>query len=199
MADRAIVGSPDKTASLDRSAQTLPVPLGGLAPVHRRSTALGRTLRRHRSAPLFAAALAASCTGAWLSTSPRSFDAGQYATGIHVDDWTLALAAQSAAGTQVFTGAATVAIETTPSGVVRAGAVMTWNGVRTTGRCVLARSATGAGETCVYEIGPTRLTSKDTYVTGTRTWSRRYGDGVEIAISVPSGSALIPVPFPLGR
>jgi hypothetical protein len=196
--DRAIASSPDTTVPLDRSAQALPIPLGGLSPAHRRSTPLRRTLRRHRSAPMFVLALAASCTGVWLSTGPRSFDVGQDPIGIHVDDITLTRASQLSGG-EVFTGAATVVIRTTPSGAVRAGAVMTWNGVRATGRCALISSAQGARETCVYEIGATRLTSNDTFVARTRTWSRRYGDGVEIAINLPIGSALIPVPFPLGR
>jgi hypothetical protein len=197
--DRAILGSPDRIAALDRGAQTLPIPLGGLAPAHRRPTAVKRMLGRHRSAPLIAAALLAAGIGIWLSTSTRSFDVGQDATGIHIDDMTLAPTGQSVAGLQVFTGAATVAVVVTPSRLVRAGAVMTWNGLHATGRCVLARSGTGATETCAYVIGATRLTSVDTYIAGTRAWSRRYGDGVEIAIHVPRGSTLIPVPFPLGR
>lgn len=198
MGDRAVVGTSDATASLDRSAQTLPVPLGGLVPVHRRATALRRVWDRYRAAPALAAALASAIGGIWLSTSTRTFYTGRDASGIHIDDMTLAPATSSVVGTQVFTGAATVAIAVTPS-MERAGAVMTWNGLLTTGRCVLARRPTGAVETCAYAIGATRLTSNDTYIAATRTWSRRYGDGVEIAIHVPHGSALIPIPFPLGR
>jgi hypothetical protein len=147
---------------------------------------------------VLAAALASAIAGIWLSTSTRTFSAGQDANGIHIDDMTLTPAPQAIVGTQIFTGAATMAITMTPS-MARAGAVMTWNGVLTTGRCVLARRSAGAAETCVYAIGATRLTSTDTFVAVTRTWSRRYGDGVEIAIHVPRGSALIPIPFPLGR
>ena len=201
MGDRAIVGTSDTIASLDRSAQTLPIPLGGLAPAHRRPTVLRRMLARYRSAPLIAAALLAAGIGIWLSTSTRPFDVGHDATGIHIDDMTLAPTGLSelGAGPQVFTGAATVAIVATPSGTVRAGAVMTWNGLHATGRCVLTRSETGATEICGYVIGAMRLTSVDTFIAATRTWSRRYGDGVVIAIHVPRGSTLIPVPFPLGR
>jgi hypothetical protein len=197
--DRGIVPAAGATSSLERSTQTLPVPLGGLAPVHRHSTALRRTLRRHRSAPMMAVALAAAGSGVWLSTSPRSFNAGDEVVGVRVDDVILTPVAQSAVGTKVFTGAATLVIEVASPRMVRAGAVTTWNGVPTTGRCVLISGAPGASETCQYDLGTARLTSTDSFVARTRTWHRRYSDGGEIAITVPAGSALIPIPFPLGR
>jgi hypothetical protein len=146
-----------------------------------------------------ALALAAAGGGVLLSTSPRSFDAGVDAVGVHVDDAILTPVAQSAAGTKVFTGAATLVIVVASPGIVRAGAVTTWNGVLTTGRCVLIGGAAGASETCQYDLGTALLTSIDSFVVRTRTWHRRYSDGGEIAITVPAGSALIPVPFPLGR
>ena len=199
MADRGIIPTVGTTGSLERSSQTLPVPLGGLAPVHRHSTALRRALRRYRSTPMMALALAAAGIGVWLSVSPRSFDAGLDAVGVHVDDMVLTPVAQSAVGTKVFTGAATLVLAVGSPGIVRAGAVTTWNGVPTTGRCVLIGGAAGASETCQYELGTARLTSTDAYVARTRTWHRRYSDGDEITITVPAGSALIPIPFPLGR
>jgi hypothetical protein len=197
--DRAIVPAAGTTGSLERSTQTLPVPLGELVPVHRHSTALRRTMRRHRSAPLIALALAASGSGVWLSTSPRSFDAGEDAVGVHVDDTTLTPVAQPGAGTKVFTGAATLVIAAASPGMERAGAVTTWNSVPTTGHCVLVDGAAVASETCVYDMGTTRLTSTDSFAASTRTWHRRYSDGVEITITVPAGSSVIPIPLPLGR
>jgi hypothetical protein len=199
MGDRAIAHGADPSGSLERSTQTLPVPLGGLAPVHRHSTALRRTMRLHRSAPLIALALAASGSGVWLSTSPRSFDTGEDAVGVHVDDMTLTPVAQTAARTKVFTGVATLVIAAASPRMEKAGAVTTWNGVPTTGRCVLIDGAAVASETCVYDMGTTRLTSTDSFAARTRTWHRRYSDGVEITITVPAGSAVIPIPFPLGR
>jgi hypothetical protein len=183
----------------ERSAQTLPVPLGGLAPVHRHSTALRRTLRRHRSPPLLALAVLAAGSGVWLSIGPRSFNVGEEGGTLHVDDLTLTPLAQYVTETRVFTGPASVVIDTTSSGVTRGGAVMTWNGAPTTGRCVLLTDAAGASETCEYDIGARRLTSTDSFDARTKTWYRRYGDGVEIAITVSSGKPLIPIPFPLGR
>jgi hypothetical protein len=184
--------------ALDRAPQILPVPLGGLAPAHRHATALKRIVRRHRSTPLLALALAAGAGGVWLSTTSRTFEAGQDAAGVHVDDLTLTPGVQSVAGTRIFTGAATMVI-TTASGVIRSGAVMTWNGVSTTGRCTLRRDAAGASETCMFSMGATQLTSVDRFDVTTRTWKRRYGDGVEITIAVPTGTELMPVPFPLAR
>jgi hypothetical protein len=189
----------DGAPSPQRSAQTLPIPLGGLVPVHRHATALRRRLRQHRSAPMLALTLVAIGGGIWLSISPRTFNAGRDAIGVQVDDLTLTPSANATAGTAVFSGAATLVVVTAPSGLIKGGAVMIWNGLRTTGRCVLLERAGGATETCEFGVGATRLTSSDRYVARTRTWNRRYGDGVDVTISVPSGSMPIPIPFPLGR
>jgi hypothetical protein len=197
--DRTIDPAAGTTSFPDRSNQTLPVPLSGLAPVHRHSTAMGRTLRRHRSVPLMALAFAAFGCGVWLSTSPRSFDSGGDAAGVHIGDMTLTPVAQQGSGTTIFTGAATLVIVAPSPRTERAGAVMTWNGVPTTGRCVLTDGAAVASEMCEYEIGAARLTSTDSFTAATRTWHRRYSDGVEITIAVPAGSEVIPIPFPLGR
>lgn len=199
MGDRATVPASDVTTPLPRSVQTLPVPLGGLAPVHRQSTALQRLWRQQRSGRLVVLALIAAASGVWLSISPRSFDAGNDATGVHIDDILLTPLAQSTPGMRFFTGVAALVITTTSDGTMRAGAVMTWNGVSTTARCVLRPNDAGAEETCNYDMGPARLISTDKYVARMRMWDRRYGDGVEINITVPGGNALIPIPFPLGR
>ncbi len=119
--------------------------------------------------------------------------------GIHIDGITLMRVSQSTASVTAFTGDATVVMHTASSGVITAGAVMTWNGTPATGRCVLRSNATGSVETCVYEVGSVRLTSTDRFTEKTRTWQRRYDDGVEIVIGVPVGSTVIPIPFPLGH
>lgn len=188
----------DRAHPLDRAPQLLPVPLGGLAPAHRHTTALKRIIRRHSTAPLLVLAFAAGAGGAWLSTSSRTFEAGQDAAGVHIDGLTLEPTVQSDASTQIFTGAATMVITTSP-GVTRGGAVMTWNGVSATGRCALRRDAAGVSETCMYSMGTRWLTSVDRFDATTRTWKRRYNDGVEVTINVPTGAVLMPVPFPLAR
>jgi hypothetical protein len=148
---------------------------------------------------MLALTLVAVGGGIWLSISPRGFNAGRDAVGVQVDDMTLTPSANATAGTEVFSGAATLVVVRAPSGLITGGAVMTWNGLRATGRCALLERAEGAMETCEFGLGATRLTSSDRYVASTRTWNRRYGDGVDVTISVPSGSTPIPIPFPVGR
>jgi hypothetical protein len=184
---------------IERSIQTLPIPLGGLAPVRRHSTWLRRTMRTHRSVPVLILALACAASGVWLSVAPRPFEAGEDTAGIHIDGITLMRMSQSTASVAAYTGDATVVIHTAPSGVITAAAVMTWNGTPAKGRCVLRGNATGSVEMCVYEVGSVRLTSTDRFTEKTRTWQRRYDDGLEIVIGVPVGSTVIPIPFPLGH
>jgi hypothetical protein len=196
--DRSVVGTVAQ-APLERSAQTLPVPLGGLAPVHRRSTRWRRTVRAHRSVPMLALALVSAAGGVCLSTTPRPLDAGLDGAGVHVDGVTLTRVAISSASTQIFTGAATLVIDTASSGVITAAAVMTWNGLSATVRCVFHRGGAGGVETCLYELGSNQLTSTDRFSARTRTWFRQYSDGVAVAIGLPRGSTVIPIPFPLGH
>ena len=198
MADRTVLRTVAQPP-LARSTQTLPVPLGGLAPVHRRTTNWRRTVRAHRSVATLLLALISAAAGVWLSAAPRSFDAGKDGAGVHVDGTTLTLVAQETPGSQVFTGAATLVLDTASSGVITAAAVMTWNGISATVRCAFLRNGTGGVESCVYELGSQRLSSIDRFSASSQTWYRQYSDGVAVTISVPQGSIVIPVPFPLGH
>ncbi len=99
----------------------------------------------------------------------------------------------------MFTGAATLVIDTAPSGMITSAAVMTWNGLSATVRCVFLRSGTGGVESCLYELGSQRLSSIDRFSASSQNWYRQYSDGVAITISVPRGNIVIPVPFPLGH
>jgi hypothetical protein len=167
--------------------------------VHRGTTRFRRAVRQYRSIPILALAVAFAAVGVWLSVSARPVEFGLDGSGIHVDGVTLTRIAQSGRGSETFTGAATMVIDTAPSGVVTAAAVMNWNGLAATGRCVLRHGAATIAETCTYELGLHRLTSTDRFSVATRTWHREYGDGVGISIVVPAGSTVIPIPFPLGR
>ncbi len=145
-------------------------------------------------------ALIAAGTGVWLSTSPRPHVVAMDPGGVRVDDIVLTrLASEPSAGLQLFTGVATLALSRAGSGVMRGGAVMTWNGHVTTGRCVVHMARHATGEACEFRVGTTRLDAVDTFDNTSSTWHRHYSDGVEIAITVPGGSALIPVPFPVGH
>ncbi len=144
-------------------------------------------------------ALAAAGSGAWLSTAPRAHLVAMDAGGVRVDDVLLTPSASGrSTGLQVFTGVATLALSVPASGIVRGGAVMTWNGRATTGRCVLNMS-THTTDACEFSIGTTRLDAVDSFDRTSNTWHRHYSDGVDTAINVADGSALIPVPFPVGH
>lgn len=186
--------------ALDRAPQILPVPLGGLTPARHRTSRLSLLWRRHQSTALTALALVVSVLGVWLATSSGSFAVDVTAREVRVDGFVLTPSLpQPEKGVRVFTGKATLAISAVGPGETVAGAVMTWGGVSTTGRCVLRVLASTASEACQFTIGDTEVTSLDRFDVPTRTWQRRYGDGGEVAIAVPAGSALIPIPFPLGR
>jgi len=142
--------------------------------------------------------LVAAASGVWLSAA-SGFHSGRNQTDVHVDDLTLSRVGQTVADTEIFTGSATLVI-TTAAGVSRGGAVMTWNGVPTTGRCVLLHVVSDeTSETCDFTMGSALVTAVDRFDPEKRTWSRRYDDGDEITIAVPPGASLIPIPFPLGH
>ena len=195
---------PDRSARdvipRDGGHQILPVPLGGMVPARRRRNEWLRRWRRHEARAFAVLALIAAGMGVWLSTSPRGHVVSMNSGGVRMDDLVLTrLTSAPSAGFQLFTGVATLALHPAAPGIMRGGAVMTWNGHATTGRCVIHMTRHVTGEACEFSIGATRLTAADTFDLASRTWHRRYSDGVEIAIAVPGGSALIPVPFPVGH
>ena len=200
MPDRGGTIGREASPSLNRATQVLPIPLGGLAPAHRRPSGWGRAWRRHQAAALLGLASVAAGSGIWLSSHPPSFSAGEDARGIHVGDITLApIKSRLFNDVLAFAGVASMAVRTLDAGTVHAGAVMTWNGRPSTGRCVLLSITSAARETCNFQIGSTRLTATDWFDIKARTWHRRYDDGMAIAISVPTGLTVVPIPFPLGR
>lgn len=136
----------------------------------------------------------------WLATNPVTSTVAINAAGVRVDDAFLAaVSPETVHGVQVFSGPASLAITTPHGGLSRAGAVMTWEGLATTGQCVLMVVAGGASDACRFTIGPARLSAADTFDARAHVWHRRYADGVDVTIAVPVGSALIPIPFPLGH
>lgn len=147
-----------------------------------------------------ATALVTGIGGVLLATRPVTFTVGMSATGVRIDGALLSTTEpQTVPGVQLFSGAASLAINTSRGGTSRAGAVMTWGGLATTGQCVLVAVASGASDACRFAIGPTRLTAVDTFDARAHVWHRHYADGVDVAIAVPPGSPLIPIPFPLGH
>jgi hypothetical protein len=187
--------------ALDRSPQTLPVPLGGLSPARRQSSALAWWWRRHQPTALTVIAIASIGVAVWVSTSPRSFSVVVRGGDVSVDGEILTPAVQEPAnGVRVFTGRGSVAIGAASSGTTRSGAVMTWNGLAMTGQCVLHVTGANASEACEFTTeGGARVTSVDNFDFDARVWHRRYQDGMDVTIAVPAGTELIPIPFPLGR
>jgi hypothetical protein len=200
MRHRGAADRPDGTAALDRTPQILPIPLGGLTPVRRRSSLILRRFRRHHSTALLVLAGVAIAGAVWLSTTSRSFTVEMTASGLRVDDVVLtASTPRFVGGMRVFTGEASVALAAGEPGSMRAAAVMTLNGVKTTGQCESHVLSKTASEACQFKGGGAVLTSTATFDFGSRAWDRRYSDGIGVTITVPRGSELIPIPFPLGH
>jgi hypothetical protein len=200
MGDKRVAGRIDGAAALDRMPQILPIPLGGLTPVRRRSSAVLRRFRRHQTTALLGLAAVATGGAAWLSTSSRSFTVEVTVGGVRVDDAVLTASTRHpVGGMRVFTGQASLALTTGDSGSKRAAAVMTLNGVEETGQCEIHVLPMTASEACRFKGGALEFTSAGAFDFASWTWHRRYSDGVEISIKVPRGSELIPIPFPLGH
>lgn len=199
------VESNEKPAALPqrlaRTSQNLPIPLGGLVPVHRHTSPWIRTWRRQRVRVATLLVLAAVSTGAWLGSGPPTFSVATSGSTIRIDDVVLTRSSLAeVAGTRVYVGAAALALTPGAGGTTTGGAVLTWDGRASTGRCLLSIPATSAPtDACRYRIGRLALTSVDVFDPHASAWTRRYSDGVTVRIDVSPGSMLIPIPIPLGR
>lgn len=102
---------------------------------------------------------------------------------------------------RVYEGPATLLILPEPDGEVTASAVTFQRGVKVTGVCRLQPPAAGViVESCQLDIGPTSVACRDTMLLSTPgTWERRCSDGARLSIAVPTGGALVPMPFALGE
>ncbi|HEY6470857.1 MAG TPA: hypothetical protein VI434_13940 [Candidatus Dormibacteraeota bacterium] len=121
------------------------------------------------------------------------------AAGVDIDGVLLTPVPQAVPGPHIFDGAASLAIGVPHGGTTRAGAVMTWGGLATTGRCVLAVVGAGVSEACQFRQGSSRFSAVDAFDAQGHVWHRRYADGTDVTVAVPAGSPLIPIPFPLGH
>jgi hypothetical protein len=136
----------------------------------------------------------------WVSTTPRSFSVALRGGSVSVDGAILTSGPQmSAKSPRVFTGGGSLAITAVASGTTRAGAVMIWKGLATTGQCVLHVIGRSASETCEFTTGADQVASVDIFDFAAGVWRRHYQDGIDVTIAVPAGTELIPIPFPLGR
>jgi hypothetical protein len=159
-----------------------------------------RKWRRHQPQVLTFAALVTGICGVWLAASPLTSTVAMEATGVNVDGAFLTrVAPQTTPGVHVFNGPASLAITVPKGGTSHAGAVMIWGGLATTGQCVLVVVDGGASDACQFNEGSARFSAADTFDARRLVWHRRYTDGVDVTITVPDGTALIPIPFPLGH
>jgi hypothetical protein len=101
----------------------------------------------------------------------------------------------------VYTGAATLLLVDRPDGSVVASGVTFVEGERVTGVCAFGPpSADEIAERCVLHLGLTAVTCHDTLrFDAPGSWQRRCSDGQDLTVAVPSGTGVVPMPFPLGR
>jgi hypothetical protein len=101
---------------------------------------------------------------------------------------------------RLYEGPATLLIVPAGDGAVSASAVTFLDGEKVTGVCHLAPpSATEVVEACQLHMARTTVVCRDSMLLrAPGTWQRRCSDGIRLSITVPSGAAVIPMPFPMG-
>jgi len=190
---------------IDRDPQHLPVPLGDLRPRRQaRGAAAPTRFWRRRNSEIVAAVgmlLAIAAAVVTVTRPPLSV----YLEGDTVHVGGLALTHQAGNGGltegSLFTGPATLLMVTRSDGSVVASAVTFLAGRRVTGVCHFGPpGATEIMEHCELHIGGASVTCDDTLrFDAPGSWQRRCSDGQALTVSVPDGTDVIPMPFPLGR
>ncbi|MHB8718867.1 MAG: hypothetical protein ACYDAC_08260 [Candidatus Dormibacteria bacterium] len=181
---------------IERSPQTLPVPLGDMAPAHAPSPRRG-ALRSKRNGWLTgASALAMGVAGlVLLATAPGT---SVYVAGgrLHVGATTLRLVSETP-GASLYSGDAVYQLTVSAGGEVSARARWRDGGRVVSADC--AQTLPGGVPTvrCVYTSGSPAST--DVFDARTGVWHRRYDDGVGADIAVPPGGVAVPVAFPIGH
>jgi hypothetical protein len=97
-------------------------------------------------------------------------------------------------GGGVFAGAGVIVLSSNGT-TETARASGSLHGDATTGVCQMSATV----ETCRFTVGGSSLTSRDVYRAAQGEWVRTYSDGQVVDITVPSGGAPVPIPFPLGH
>jgi len=192
-------------AGIDRAPQYLPVPIGGLDPVWRHRKLPGRRrLWRKRGPELVAAMgllLAVAAVLVNLTRPPLSVyqDGGT----VHVDGLILIHPADNGGLSRgwLYTGPATLLLVGRQGGGLVATSVANLNGQAVTGLCSVGPpTSLEISERCVLHIGSTSVTCTDVLrFTAPGAWERRCSDGQVLDVTIPAGSAVVPLPFPLGR
>ncbi len=172
----------------------LPIPIAGFTPVFApRRIARPQWWRGQGSRVAMVIGIASAIFGAWLAQSASQVPV--YARSGTV--WVGNHALTPTGGGEYDGDAAAVMVQVSPT-VIRAGASANVNGSRSLGLCLMTEhSASDMDEACSFMLAGKVVGSTDHF--NGQSWARRYSDGREVTIPVPSGGSVIPVPFPVGR
>ncbi len=189
------------TPLIDRTAQNLAVPLGGMAPM-RVQPRRPRQPRLEISKVLILIGLLCGAIGVGLLFSPAPVTVALVGDRLEVGGMTLtALAPADASQRMRYQGDASYVLAEHGDGSATAAAAWVSGGVSSTGVCKLHN---GGGfrliEECVFRLGSVELTSVDVLDPGAGSaWQRTYADGTRATIAVSANGGVVPVPFPIGR
>lgn len=184
---------------VDRSPQTLPIPIGGMAPVWAaRRPSPGRRLLRALPTVMLAMGSAAAATGVLLVGLRGPVAVYAAAGSLHVGGSVLTLLRSTSTATLYDGDAAYLLTET--GGATVAEAAWTAGGDHRSGSCMMRREGTLLVATCRFVADGRTTTAVDSYeVAGGGSWRRTYDDGQQVSIAVPDGATVVPVAFPVGR
>lgn len=190
-----------RRTAVDRRAQYLPVPLGGMSAVHAPPVASQSRLLLRRKGPATAMAVGVSAAIAGLVLLALRGPVAVYANGrvLHVGGNVLTIE-RSTATTTLYNGDAAYLLTMEQDGSVIGTAAWTGSGPGSSNVCVMRDQPSRIVETCRFDDADVTITSVDSYVLAAPgAWHRTYADGQQVTIAVPSDGVLVPVPFPIGR
>ena len=183
-----------------RATQYLAIPLGGLAPTHRRVALPARLWRRYDSAVLTAAGLIAAAAAVLVATVPRAIPVSVDGAQLRIGSLVLDRAPTSPRpGYTLYRGAAAILVSDAGPRARSAGAA-SLSGHRAAGACAPESQRTAQTvDRCTFTVESARLTSRDVFDSQSKTWRRTYSDGRTVVFEDTSATAAAPVPLPLGR
>lgn len=182
-------------AGINRTPQALPVPLGGMLPVHSAAGTPTWTRARVRARLTGICGIAMGLAGIVL-VGARPGTAVYAQDGVlHVGATALHLLSESDVRAE-FAGDATYVLRETPDGV-DVEASWTQSGVTESTECVEPDPSDPSTVACHMTSGAASLSWIDRFNAAAGEWHRRYGDGRETDIAVPAGGAAFPVAFPI--
>ena len=192
---------PNSASLVDRRAQNLPVPLGGIAPVHAVKRRRRHMLRRLAPAVAVAVGVASAAAGHAMLAVPSPNAVSRQGSRLDIGAMVLhRVAVFAGTHTELYGGDASFALNEQADGTVVAAAAWWSAGQVDTGFCRLSTAHRRAIDECSFVMPRGTMTSIDVLDLGQgHAWQRTYADGVRISIAVSNSSTALPVPFPIGR